>query len=82
MASGRGFNGIVPAQLGALNFSVRAVADSMSSTQAVRTYYRQVPYSNNNWNRVNKSILGGFGIGSDRINEFDVYSQLYRIQVW
>ena len=32
--------------------------------------YRQVPYSNNNWNRVNKSILGGFGRGSDRINEF------------
>ena len=35
-----------------------------------RQYYRQVPYSNNNWNRVNKSILGGFGIGSDRINKF------------
>ena len=37
MASGRGLNGIVLAQLGALNFFVWAVADSMSSTQ-LRTY--------------------------------------------
>ena len=33
MASGRGLNEIVQAQLGALNFFVWAVADSMSSTQ-------------------------------------------------
>ena len=41
MASGRGLNEIVLAQLGALNFFVWAVADSMSSTQLpvpVRTY--------------------------------------------
>ena len=41
MASGRGLNEIVLAQLGALNFFVSAVADSMSSTQLpvpVRTY--------------------------------------------
>ena len=37
MASGRGLNEIVQAQLGALNFFVWAVADSMSSTQ-LRTY--------------------------------------------
>ena len=37
MASGRGLNEIVLAQLGALNFFVWAVADSMSSTQ-LRTY--------------------------------------------
>ena len=37
MASGRGLNEIVLAQLGALNFFVWAVAGSMSSTQ-LRTY--------------------------------------------
>ena len=37
MASGRGLNEIVLAQLGALNFFVWAVANSMSSTQ-LRTY--------------------------------------------
>ena len=37
MASGWGLNEIVPAQLGALNFFVWAVADSMRSTQ-LRTY--------------------------------------------
>ena len=37
MASGRGLSEIVLAQLGALNFFVWAVANSMSSTQ-LRTY--------------------------------------------
>ena len=37
MASGRGLSEIVQAQLGALNFFVWAVANSMSSTQ-LRTY--------------------------------------------
>ena len=37
MASGRGLSEIVLAQLGALNFFVWAVANSMSSTQAVRS---------------------------------------------
>ena len=75
MASGRGLNEIVLAQLGALNFFVWAVADSMSSTQ-LRTYtgIEYILYMYNLGTAPNVQNWAGFAVCTPGLHAYGKHS--------